>query len=91
MSCNIKNNEIFSRFTMMLNEEQTNRLFSARIIVFGVGGVGGAVVNMLIRSGIQNVGICDFDEISITNLNRQLVATTKNVGKLKVNELEKQI
>ena len=91
MSCNINTNEIFSRFTMMLNEEQTKNLFSARIIVFGVGGVGGALVNMLVRSGIQNIALVDFDTIDITNINRQLIANTNNIGKLKVHEFEQQI
>lgn len=84
-------NEIFNRFTMMLNEEQIKNLFSARIIVFGVGGVGGAVVNMLVRSGIQNIAIVDFDNIDVSNINRQFVANTNNVGKLKVDELQKQM
>ena len=91
MSCNNQNNEIFSRFTMMLNENQIKNLFSARIIVFGVGGVGGSVAHMLVRSGIQHIGIVDFDIISISNVNRQLVANMSNIGKLKVDELEKQI
>ena len=91
MFCNEINNEIFSRFTMMLNENQTKNLFSARIIVFGVGGVGGAVVEMLVRSGIQRVGIVDFDTISVSNINRQVVANLTNVGELKVDEFEKKI
>ena len=91
MSYNISNNEIFSRFTMMLNEEQSKNLFSARIIVFGVGGVGGALVNMLVRSGIQHISLVDFDTIDITNINRQFVANINNVGKLKVDEFERQI
>ena len=86
-----KSNEIFSRFTMMLNEEQTNKLFSSNIIVFGVGGVGGALVHMLVRSGIHNIAIVDFDTIDITNLNRQLVANINNIGQSKVVELEKQL
>ncbi len=91
MSCKIDKNEIFSRFTMMLNENQVKNLFSARIIVFGVGGVGGALVNMLVRSGIQYIGIVDFDTISISNINRQLVANINSIGKLKVDEFERQI
>ena len=91
MSYKINTNEIFSRFTMMLNDEQIKNLFSARIIVFGVGGVGGALVNMLVRSGIQNIAIVDFDTISLTNINRQLIANTKTIGNLKVDEFEKQI
>ena len=84
-------NEIFTRFTMMLNDEQTKKLFSARIIVFGVGGVGGAVVHMLARAGVHNLAIVDFDKIDITNVNRQMVASINNIGKLKVDELKNQI
>ena len=91
MSYKIDKNEIFSRFTMMLDENQTKKLFSARIIVFGVGGVGGAVANMLVRSGIQEISIVDFDTISVSNINRQLIANINTVGKLKVDEFEKQI
>ena len=82
--------DIYSRFTMMLNEEQTKKLFSSRIIVFGMGGVGGALSHMLVRSGIQHVGIVDFDNIDISNINRQLVSNITNIGKLKVDEYEKQ-
>ena len=84
-------NEIFNRFTMMLSNQEVEKLFSARIIVFGVGGVGGALTQMLARSGIQTLGIVDFDTIDITNINRQLVANINNIGKLKVDEFEKQI
>lgn len=89
MSYNL--NEIFSRFTMMLSNEEVEKLFSARIIVFGVGGVGGALTHMLIRSGVQHIGLVDFDTIDITNINRQLVANLNNVGKLKVDEFQSQI
>ena len=75
----------------MLTQEQKEKLFSSRVLVFGVGGVGSAVVHMLIRSGIQRIGIVDFDTIDITNVNRQLVAFSDNIGKLKVDELEKQL
>ena len=91
MFCNDINNEIFSRFTMMLNEEQTKKLFSSRIIVFGVGGVGGAVVEMLVRTGVQHIALVDFDTISISNINRQLVANLNNIGKLKVDEFKEKI
>ena len=83
--------EIFSRFIMMLSQEQVKKLFSAKIIVFGVGGVGGAVVDMLVRSGICHIGIVDYDKIDLTNINRQVIAKIDNIGKLKVDEFEKQI
>ena len=85
------NFEFLSRFTMMLDQEQQKKLFSKSIIVFGVGGVGSALVNMLVRSGIQHIAIVDFDKIDITNVNRQLVANLQNVGKYKVDELEIQL
>ena len=85
------NEEIFDRFIMMLTQEQKEKLFSARVLVFGVGGVGSAFVHMLVRAGIQRISIVDFDTIDATNINRQLVAYSNNVGKLKVDELEKQM
>lgn len=85
------NEDIFNRFLMMINENQTKNLFSKRIIVFGVGGVGGAVAHMLVRSGIQNLTVVDFDKIDITNINRQFVADTTNIGKVKVEEIENQL
>ena len=85
------NLEYLNRFAIMLNEEQLKKLTSANIIVFGVGGVGGAVAHFLVRSGIQNLTVVDYDTIDITNLNRQLVANLKNVGKLKVDEIKKQL
>ena len=84
-------NDFTSRFTMMLDETQQSKLFSKRILVFGVGGVGGALVHFLARAGILNIGIVDFDTIDITNINRQLVANSTNIGKLKVEELKNQL
>jgi len=85
------NEEIFNRTLMMLNENQKQNLFSKNIIVFGVGGVGGAVAHILARAGIQNLTLVDFDKIDITNINRQLVANTANIGKTKVEELKTQL
>lgn len=86
-----KNMEFLNRFALMLNEEQVKKLVTTRIIVFGTGGVGSAVCNFLVRSGICNLTIVDFDTIDITNLNRQLVANIGNVGKLKVEEMKNQL
>lgn len=85
------NTEFLDRFSRMLDAEKLNKLLSARVLVFGVGGVGSALINMLVRSGIHNIGIVDFDKIDLTNVNRQLVANTNNVGKSKVQEMQKQI
>ncbi len=86
-----KNMEFLKRFALMLNEEQVKKLVSTRIIVFGAGGVGSAVCNFLVRSGICNLTIVDFDTVDITNINRQLVANVGNVGKLKVEEMKTQL
>ena len=91
MFYNLENSEMFNRFTMMLNDDQIKNLFSSNIIVFGVGGVGGALVHMLVRAGIQNISIVDFDTISTSNINRQFVANVSNIGKLKVEELKNQL
>ena len=84
-------NEFLNRFSMMLTETQQNNLKHACVLVFGVGGVGSAVANMLVRSGVTNIGIVDFDKVDITNINRQMVANSKNIGNLKVDEMEKQL
>ncbi len=85
------NTEFLNRFVMMLEKEQVKKLKSARIIVFGVGGVGSALCHFLVRSGIEHLTVVDFDKIDTTNINRQLVAYQSNTGKLKVEELKNQL
>ena len=91
MSYKIDNYSYLSRFLQMLNDDQISRLFSAKIIIFGVGGVGGALAHFLVRAGIQYLDIVDFDTIDISNLNRQLVAYRDNIGRLKVDTLKEQL
>lgn len=86
-----QNIDFLERFALMLTPEQVGKLVSARIIVFGTGGVGSAVCNFLVRSGICNLTIVDFDVIDVTNINRQLVANITNLGKLKVDEMKSQL
>ena len=76
---------------MMLTETEQAKLKDAHVLVFGVGGVGGSLCHMLVRSGIEHLDIVDFDKIDVTNINRQLVAYQNNIGKLKVDELESQL
>ncbi len=83
--------DFLKRFHIMLNENQIERKQNAKIIVFGVGGVGGAVCHFFVRSGINNIALVDFDTVDITNINRQLVAYSNNIGKLKVEELKLQL
>lgn len=83
--------EFLSRLKLMLSNQQLDNLLTKKIIVFGVGGVGGAVVEMLVRSGIFNLTIVDFDKIDLTNINRQIIATTSNIGKLKVDAFKDRL
>ena len=83
--------EFLDRFKIMIGEDGIKKIKSARIIVFGVGGVGSALVEFLVRSGVSNITIVDFDKIDVTNINRQLVAFQDNVGKTKVDEMERKL
>ena len=83
--------EIFSRNELLLGQETVNKISEVRIILFGVGGVGSWCAESLIRSGIRYLTIVDSDTISITNINRQLPATTETVGQVKVEVLKKRL
>ena len=76
--------EQFSRTQLLLGAEAMHKLQSARVAVFGIGGVGGYTAEALIRGGVGQVDLIDSDTVSITNINRQLFATHSAVGKLKV-------
>ena len=71
---------IFRRTELLLGDEAMERLSSKKVIVFGVGGVGSWCAESLIRSGIRHLTIVDSDHVCISNINRQLMATTKTVG-----------
>lgn len=75
----------------MLGCEAMKKLSSSRVAVFGVGGVGGYVVEGLVRSGVGAIDIIDNDKVDVTNINRQIIATSGNVGNYKVDESEKRI
>lgn len=75
----------FSRTAALLGEEALTRLKGARVAVFGVGGVGGYVVEALVRSGVGTLDVFDKDDVSITNLNRQIIALHSTVGQDKVS------
>ena len=74
---------VFERTEGLIGKDRANRLKSAFVAVFGVGGVGGFVVESLVRSGIGNIALIDSDRVESSNLNRQIVATTSTIGKLK--------
>lgn len=82
--------ERFSRSTRILGQERLEKLNNSSVIVFGVGGVGGAVLEALVRGGVGTVGVVDKDIIDITNLNRQIIATDANIGEKKVDAAQKR-
>ena len=81
----------FSRTQLLLGQEGMEKLFRARVAVFGIGGVGGYTVEALARSGVGTLDLIDDDKICLTNLNRQIFATRKTVGQYKVDIAEQRI
>lgn len=81
----------FSRTELLLGNEGIEKLAKSRVAIFGIGGVGGYVVEALVRSGLGAIDIIDDDKVCITNLNRQLFATRKTVGKQKVDVAKERI
>lgn len=79
------------RTEIVLGQDAMNRLDKASIIVFGVGGVGGFAVEGLVRAGIGNITIVDYDTVDLTNINRQIIALNSTVGQAKVDIMEKRI
>lgn len=81
----------FSRTEILIGKENMEKLNNARVAVFGVGGVGGYTVEALARSGVGTLDLIDDDKVSITNINRQIIATTSTVGKYKVDVAKDRI
>lgn len=81
----------FSRTQLVFGKEAMDRLEGSRVAVFGVGGVGGYTVEALARSGVGAIDIIDDDKVCLTNINRQIIATTKTVGKYKVDVAKERI
>ncbi len=81
----------FSRTQLLFGEEGMEKLYRARVAVFGIGGVGGYTVEALARSGIGTLDLIDDDRVCLTNLNRQIIATRKTVGQYKVDVAEQRI
>lgn len=84
-------NEIFQRAELLLGNETMELIAQQRVIIFGVGGVGSWCAEALVRTGIRQLTIVDFDRIDITNVNRQLMATTQTVGQVKVEALKERL
>lgn len=81
----------FSRTQLVYGEEVMKKLASSRVAVFGIGGVGGYVVEALVRSGIGALDLIDDDKVCLTNINRQIIATRKTIGKYKVDVAEERV
>ena len=81
----------FNRTRLLLGDEMMSRLDSARVIIFGVGGVGSWCAEGLVRSGIGHLTIVDSDRVCITNVNRQMMATSHTVGMVKVEALKERL
>ncbi len=84
-------NPIFRRTELLLGEDTLKQLSEKRVIIFGVGGVGSWCAESLIRTGIQQLTIVDSDRVCITNINRQLMATSQTVGQVKVEVLKERL
>lgn len=83
--------EEFSRTEMLLGGEAMERLSRARVAVFGIGGVGGYVCEALARSGVGALDLIDRDQVALSNINRQIIATQKTVGKYKTDVMRERI
>ena len=81
----------FSRTQLLLGEDGMKKLANARVAVFGIGGVGGYVCEALVRSGVGAFDLIDDDKVCLTNLNRQIIATRKTVGKYKTAVMKERM
>ncbi|MCH5228901.1 MAG: tRNA threonylcarbamoyladenosine dehydratase [Muribaculaceae bacterium] len=85
------NKPFFNRTRLLLGDDRMKDLDSANVIIFGVGGVGSWCAEGLVRSGIGNITIVDSDRVCITNVNRQMMATSKTIGMVKVEALKERL
>lgn len=81
----------FARTELLLGQKAMEKLFAARVAIFGIGGVGGYVCEALVRSGIGAFDLVDNDKVCLTNLNRQIIATRKTIGQYKTEVMRERI
>ena len=81
----------YTRTRWLIGSEGIDRLAASRVIVFGLGGVGGYAAEALARAGVGTIDIVDDDELDVTNLNRQIIATTETVGRLKTEVMAERL
>ena len=77
---------MLERMELLVNNDVINKLKSIKVLIVGIGGVGGACFEALVRLGVTNITVVDNDTFSLSNLNRQLLSNRNNIGELKVNE-----
>ena len=82
---------MFDRLELLIGKEPLNKIKEKSVVVLGLGGVGGFVIESLIRSGIEHITIIDNDSIDITNINRQIIATQESINNKKTDEIEKRV
>jgi len=87
----ITEQDIFQRSELLLGPDAMERIARKRVIVFGVGGVGSWCAESLVRSGIKQLTIVDSDSVCASNINRQLMATTETIGRVKVDVLKERL
>lgn len=87
----IREQGIFQRTELLLGKEKMDKIARKKVIIFGIGGVGSWCAESLVRTGIKNLSIVDSDRVCITNINRQLHATTLTVGQVKSDVLKKRL
>lgn len=82
---------MFDRTISLIGKNKYQKLQNSNILILGIGGVGGYAIESLVRSGVENITLVDFDKVDITNINRQLIAVKENIGKNKTEEWKKRI
>ncbi|MCR5692316.1 MAG: ThiF family adenylyltransferase, partial [Eubacterium sp.] len=81
----------FSRTELLVGREAMEKIYRARVAVFGIGGVGGHACEALARSGVGSLDLIDHDQVSLSNINRQIIADTTTVGRYKVDVMKERI
>lgn len=81
----------FDRFEKIIGKDNLNKISKTKVLVVGIGGVGGYTVESLVRSGIEDIVIIDFDVVDITNINRQIIALNSTIGKKKVEVMKERL
>lgn len=81
---------IFQRLGLLIGDENLEKLKKSHVLIFGLGGVGGFTVEALVRAGIGELTVVDFDTVDITNLNRQIIATQHTVGRTKAELIKER-